>query len=116
VPDDYCPEGSDKWFVIPSGIDKGKKLFYYDYQTKNTPSDETILFVHGNPECSYTYRHIIDTLNQADASLRIIALDNIGCGLSDQASFEMIDMHHAANLKALIECLDLSNIMLVVHD
>ncbi len=116
MPDDYCPKGSDKWFVIPNGIDKGKKLFYYDYQTKCTPSDTTVLFVHGNPECSYTYRHIINSLNQSGVSLRIIALDNIGCGLSDQASFEMIDMHHAANLKTLIEYLDLSNITLVVHD
>ncbi len=116
MPDDYCPKGSDKWFTIPNGLDKGKKLFYYDYTTKDAPIHETVLFVHGNPECSYTYRHIIDTLNQSAVSLRIIALDNIGCGLSDQASFEMVDMHHAANLKALIEHLNLSNITLVVHD
>jgi len=45
-----------------------------------------------------------------------MAVDHVGFGISDQASFEMVDMHHSANLKMLIEHLDLHNVTLVVHD
>lgn len=116
VPSDYCPPGADCWFDIPEGVDAGKTLFYYDHCTGDTPPSATVLFVHGNPECSYTYRHVCEALRASNASIRIIALDHIGFGLSDQASFEMVDMHHAANLKMLIRHLDLQQVTLVVHD
>ena len=29
-PGDHYPEGSEVRFVIPEGVDKGKKLFFYD--------------------------------------------------------------------------------------
>lgn len=116
-PDDYCPEGSDHWFKIPEGLDAGKTLFYYDYLTSETEAPEaTVLFVHGNPECSYTYRKIRDGLNASGRPLRIVAMDHIGLGLSDQADFEMVDMHHAAHVLQLVRYLDLQNISLVVHD
>lgn len=116
VPDDYCPEGSAKWFEIPGGYDAGKRLFYYDFTIGNQAPDATVLFVHGNPECSYTYRHARDVLVNSGANLRIVAADNIGFGVSDQATYEMVDRHHAANLKHLIEMLDLKDVILVVHD
>ncbi len=76
----------------------------------------TIVFVHGNPECSYTYRHVRDALIENNAPMRIIAMDHIGFGLSDQADFEMVDMHHAENLFQLIRHLNLQDVSLVVHD
>ena len=115
-PDDYAPVGSERWFTIPSGLDAGKQMFYIDHRTGAEPARATVLFVHGNPECSYTYRHIRDGLIASGLALRLVAADNVGFGLSDQASFEMVDMHHAANLAQLVEALDLRDVTLVIHD
>lgn len=115
-PGDYAPAGSERWFTIPSGYDAGKTMFYLDHVVGEHPPTTTVLFVHGNPECSYTYRHVRDELMGSGESLRLVAADNIGFGLSDQATFEMVDMHHAANLAQLVEKLDLTNVTLVIHD
>jgi len=117
VPSDYCPEVSKSWFVIPEGPDAGKKLFFFDYTNGTGTPDATIVFVHGNPESSYTYRKVINTLVLRDSGyFRIIAMDHIGFGLSDQATYEMVDMHHANNLLQLVRYLDLQNVTLVIHD
>ncbi len=117
VPKEYYPDGSAGWFVIPQGIDAGKRLFFFDHIAGEGPLTATLLFVHGNPECSYTYRKVIkETMQRSSGKIRIVALDHIGFGLSDQASFEMVDMHHTANLLQLIQYLDLNNIVLIVHD
>ncbi len=116
VPEEYCPLGSGNWFRIHEGYDAGKTLFYYDYDVGNKPPQSTVLFVHGNPECSYTYRHIRDELLRYGAPLRLIGIDHIGFGISDQASYEMVDMHHSANLSQLIQHLDLQDVTLVIHD
>ena len=116
-PPDYCPPESERWFTIPDGPDAGKTLFYYDVQTSpNETPKTTVLFVHGNPECSYTYRKIRDALIASGQSLRIVAMDHIGMGLSDQADFEMVDFHHAAHVLQLVRHLDLKDITLVTHD
>ncbi len=116
-PPDYCPAGSERWFTIPDGLDAGKKIFYYDHATSPGQAPKaTVLFVHGNPECSYTYRGIRDALIASGEPVRIIAMDHVGFGLSDQADFEMVDMHHAANLLHLVRHLDLQDVTLAVHD
>lgn len=115
-PPDYCPRGSERWFQIPDGLDAGKTLFYSDQAGAGAQTQATVLFVHGNPESSYTYRHIRDTLIEAKLPIRILAMDHIGFGLSDQADYEMVDMHHAENLLQLVRHLDLRDVTLVVHD
>lgn len=115
-PPDYFPPGSGRWFEIPSGKDAGKKLFYYDYIIGEGEPQATVFFVHGNPECSYTYRHIRDALIQSQAPIRLIAVDHIGYGLSDRADFEMVEIHHAENLRQLVTHLDLNDLTLVIHD
>lgn len=116
-PSDYCPPGSERWFTIPDGLDAGKTLFYYDHHTApGTAPQATVLFVHGNPECSYTYRAIRDGLIASGRPLRLVAMDHVGFGLSDQADFEMVDQHHAANVLQLVRHLDLQDVVLVVHD
>ena len=115
-PADYFPAGSARWFGIPSGRDAGKKLFYFDHSTTPGEAEATVVFVHGNPESSYTFRHIRDALSASTRPLRLLAMDHIGFGLSDQATFEMVDMHHAANLLEWIRHLDLKDVTLVVHD
>jgi len=116
-PEDYCPPGSDNWFTLTEGYDEGKSLFYYDTGSNgNAAPDATVLFVHGNPECSYTFRHVRDSLSASGRNIRMIGVDHVGFGLSDQADFEMVDMHHAVNLTQLVRALDLHDISLVVHD
>ncbi|CAA0111446.1 Haloalkane dehalogenase [Zhongshania aliphaticivorans] len=115
-PKDYSPTGCEHWYVLKDGYDAGKTMFYYDFTIGDGEPAATLLMVHGNPESSYTYRHIRDYLTGADINLRIIAMDHIGFGLSDQADFEMIDMHHAANLIQLVRELQLEDVTLLVHD
>lgn len=115
-PADYAPAGSANWFRIPLGHDAGKTMFYFDHTVGVGSPRATVLFVHGNPESSYTYRHVRDTLIASGVALRLVGADNIGFGLSDQASFEMVDMHHAANLAQLVDALDLTDVTLVIHD
>ena len=115
-PEDYYPEGSAQWVEIINGKDTGKKLFYYDYSTSDGEPKPTVVFVHGNPESSYTYRHVRDALIESGQPIRIVAMDHIGFGLSDQATFEMVEIHHSDNLHQLVQQLDLKEITLVVHD
>ena len=117
IPKDYYPEDCGFWYVISKGIDKGKKIFFRDSIHGAHKPDDIILFVHGNPECSYSYRRVIKHLiNTGKKSIRIINPDHIGFGLSDQASHEMVCMDHAENLLDLITTLDLQNITMIIHD
>ena len=117
IPSDYYPKGGGFWFKIPNGLDSTKKMFYRDSTHGNKTPDQTIVFVHGNPECSYTYRKIIQNLiKRARNPFRIIAMDHIGFGLSDQATYEMVCMDHANNLFQLIKKLNLKEVTLIVHD
>ena len=117
VPSDYYPEGCGFWYEIAKGRDAGKKLFYRDSHHGAGDPKNTIVFVHGNPESSYTYREVIKYLiNSVKKPIRIVAMDHIGFGLSDQATFEMVCMDHADNLLQLIKHLDLKNVTLIIHD
>ncbi len=117
IPSDYYPQGCGFWYELTEGLDAGKKIFYRDSNHGTGEPEITIVFVHGNPECSYTYRDVIkDLIRSAKKPFRIVAMDHIGFGLSDQASFEMVCMDHAKNLLELIEHLDLKNVTLIIHD
>ncbi len=117
IPAGYCPDNSGQWFVIPEGEDAGKKLFYYDVIVGQGEPEATVVCVHGNPECSYSYRHVAKQLKQQSLKCyRLVVMDHIGFGRSDQASFQMVDKHHATNLSQLVQFLDLQNVTLVVHD
>jgi pimeloyl-ACP methyl ester carboxylesterase len=117
VPSDYYPQGCGFWYKLTEDIDAGKKIFYRDSKHGEGNLKDTLVFVHGNPESSYTYRKVIDHLiESARKPFRIVAMDHIGFGLSDQASFEMVSMDHANNLFQLIEHLDLKRVTLIIHD
>lgn len=117
IPSDYYPEGCGFWFEIPEGLDSGKKMFYKDFNHGTGDPESTIVFIHGNPESSYTYRDVIKyMINSAKKPFRLVAMDHIGFGLSDQASFEMVCMDHTDNLLQLIKHLDLNNVTLIIHD
>lgn len=73
-----------------------------------------IVMVHGTPEWSFGYRHLIKGLSK---SFRCIACDQIGFGLSDKpAGWSYLPEDHAKNLADLIEALNLEDLTMIVHD
>lgn len=77
-------------------------------------SGPVVLCVHGNPTWSFYWRALITALAPTH---RVIAVDHIGCGLSDKPQDWPYRMDgHIRNLERLVEHLDLRDITLVVHD
>ena len=73
-----------------------------------------LLFVHGNPTWSFIWRRFIRDFSDTH---RTIAVDHVGCGLSDKPQNYTYDLAtHVNNLCELIEHLDLTEITLVAHD
>lgn len=117
IPKDYYPLGCGFWFKLSEGLDNNKKMFFRESKHGPGNPDKSIVFIHGNPENSYTYRKVIkNIIKNARKSYRIIAIDHIGFGLSDQATYEMVCMDHAENLLQLIKFLDIKNVTLIIHD
>lgn len=91
----------------------GVRMHYVD----EGPTDGPVaLMVHGMPTWSYLYRHIIPPM--VAAGYRCIAPDHIGFGRSDKViEAEWYDIaRHTANLRRLIEQLDLRRITLFCQD
>ena len=76
----------------------------------------TALCLHGNPTWSYLYRKMIPVFTAA--GLRVVAPDLIGFGRSDKPADEAAHTWelHRSMLLALVEALDLKNVLLVVQD
>ncbi len=102
------------WLPMPAGgaanMSNAPRMHYVE----QGQGPHTIVCVHGNPTWSFYYRTIVQ---QQSSRARVIAVDHIGCGLSDkpQAYPYTLDQH-IANLKRLVVTLDLQNVTLVVHD
>ncbi len=74
----------------------------------------TVLCVHGNPTWSFTYRRVLADL---DPNTRVVAVDHVGCGLSDKPQEYPYSLtQHIENLVQLIVQLDLRRVTLLVHD
>jgi pimeloyl-ACP methyl ester carboxylesterase len=134
VPDDYAPADAGHWFELTESRDTGRKLFFWDVVLDDrglVPTGDVdtavadlpvVLFVHGNPECSYAYRKVVRSLRERALAgdlatpVRLMALDHIGFGLSSTATYEAVPMDHAENLHELVTALDLRDVTLVVHD
>ena len=70
--------------------------------------------VHGNPTWSYYYRNLISLLSR---EYRVIAVDNMGCGLSDKPQEYPYRLRkHIDNLTEVIKHLEITTCSLVVHD
>jgi haloalkane dehalogenase len=79
-----------------------------------TPPAGPLLFVHGNPTWSFAWRNLMRGLS---GERRCMAVDHIGCGLSDKPQHYAYTLaQHVNNLVRLIEALDLHEITLVGHD
>lgn len=87
----------------------GHNLHYVD-QGQGRP----ILMLHGNPTWSFYYRNLIQTFSP---QYRCVVPDHMGCGLSDKPQdYEYNLEAHIQNTYKLIKFLDLSRIILIVHD
>ncbi len=73
-----------------------------------------IVLVHGNPTWSFYFRDLIKGLRDR---YRVIAMDHIGCGLSDKPQdYPYALATHIENLSRLMDHLQLDRVTLGVHD
>ena len=72
-----------------------------------------IVLLHGNPTSSYLWRNVIPHLQEHG---RVIAVDLIGMGKSDQPDIAYRLDDHAQYFTAFVEALDLKGVTLVLHD
>ncbi len=91
-------------------VDVGGYQMHYVDEGQGCP----VLMVHGNPTWSYYYRHLVTALR---GSFRAIAVDHIGCGLSEKPRHLPYSLDlRIEHLVRLVRELDLQNIQLLVHD
>ena len=87
------------------------------YHYVDEGAGEPVILVHGNPTWSFFFRGLIIALREA---YRVIAVDHIGCGLSDvpgDADYEYCLERRVADLDALVEHLQLGdNLTFGIHD
>ncbi len=80
-------------------------------------SGEPVIMVHGNPTWSFYYRSLIKALS---GNYRAIAVDHMGCGLSDKPNPDVYGYRYknrVDDLEKLIDSLDLKKqVTLVLHD
>lgn len=73
-----------------------------------------VVLVHGNPTWSFYFRDLIKGLRDG---YRVIALDLIGCGLSDKPQDYPYTLEtHVRNFSRLMDQLNLDRVALGVHD
>ncbi|MCL2006165.1 MAG: alpha/beta fold hydrolase [Planctomycetaceae bacterium] len=106
------------YLTLPDGL----RCHYVNEPNANVPgvdvpeNQSPLLMVHGNPTWSYLWRNLITHF--ADR-FRCVALDHIGCGLSDKPDedeYPFTLQRRIDDLVHLIEHLDLKNITLIAHD
>ena len=110
LPDyDFAPHYRDDL----SGFE-GLRVHYLDEGPRD--AEVTILCLHGQPTWSYLYRKMIPVF--AAAGHRVIAPDLLGFGRSDKPENEATYSFafHRSMLCALVEALDLRNVVLVCQD
>ena len=90
----------------------GHKLHYLD-----EGSGPAVVMVHGNPNWTYYWRKLIPALSDR---FRCLALDHIGCGLSDKpddAHYSYTLSQRIADLESWTDSLSISGpISLIAHD
>lgn len=87
------------------------------YHFLDQGSGEPVVMIHGNPTWSFYYRNLI---NKLSPHFRAIAVDHIGCGLSDKPGTDRYNYtlkNRVDDIEALIDFLELKDkITLVLHD
>lgn len=92
---------------------EGFRLHYVDEGPRDA-NRPTLVLVHGNPTWAFYYRELIAAWS---AEYRVIAVDHLGCGLSEKPAngpYRLAD--RVRQLAAFIRSLSLRNATLVGHD
>ena len=101
-----------QYFEIPLSESSADKVRMH--YVEQGAGSQTVLCVHGNPTWSFYYREVVKQLSD---QARVIAVDHIGCGLSDKPQkYNYTLEQHIGNLARFIEQRDLRNLTLLVHD
>jgi pimeloyl-ACP methyl ester carboxylesterase len=125
-----CAQQNTKW-QPPFPIDKdlypfksltyqwqGYNIHYIDEQPSHGQASKgTVLALHGNMSGSFVYRKTVKPLN--DQGFRVIAIDLLGSGLSDQpplSQFDYMASTQAKVLNTMVKDLKLDNLYLMLHD
>lgn len=103
-PQEYAPDGLPR----SNHVVLGRKVVVVDHG-----SGEPVVFVHGNPSWSYSFRHQIDALAKR---YRVVAPDLLGFGGSEGPAGGATFIDQADMLERLLEELDLGPVHLVLHD
>ncbi|NWD73144.1 haloalkane dehalogenase [Pseudomonas gingeri] len=90
----------------------GSKMAYVDEGAWKEGAP-VVVFLHGNPTSSYLWRNVIPHVSP---QLRCVAPDLIGFGDSDKPEIGYRVEDHARYLQAFIEALNLTDVILVLHD
>jgi len=105
---------SPDWRALYPFASREVRLDGQCYHYVDEGAGEVLLLVHGNPTWSFYWRDIIKALSPR---YRVIAVDHIGCGLSDKPrAYSYRLAKHVDNLRRFVEQLDLTNITLLAHD
>ncbi len=87
------------------------------YHFLDEGAGEPVVMIHGNPTWSFYYRNLIIKLSP---HFRAIAVDHIGCGLSDKPGtdrYNYILKNRVDDIEAFIDFLELQDkIILILHD
>lgn len=93
-------------------LEIGKLRYHYVDEGDGEP----VLCVHGNPTWSFLFRRVVQAFS---GSRRVLAVDHIGCGLSDKPAageYPFTFERRVEDLERFIERLDLRSVTLVLHD
>ncbi|MCC7087278.1 MAG: alpha/beta fold hydrolase [Pirellulales bacterium] len=94
----------------PHELRLGGHRYHYVDEGQGQP----LLLAHGNPTWSFYWRNLITAFRDR---YRVIAIDHIGCGLSDKPQNYPYQLsQHIENLSRLVCVLDLHDVTLVGHD
>ena len=93
----------------------GRQMHYVDQcHAASTPEvAPTLLFVHGNPTWSFHWRELIKTFRP---DYRCVAIDHLGCGLSEKGGPPLRLAERIDHLVEFIDRLQLDRITLVAQD
>ncbi|TWT99243.1 Haloalkane dehalogenase [Botrimarina colliarenosi] len=93
------------WLDVGAG-----RLHFVDEGPRDAPP---LLFVHGNPTWSFHWRRLIEALRTTH---RCVAVDHIGCGLSDKPDRALRLADRVEQLGRLVDTLELRGVTLVAQD
>ncbi|MBL92062.1 MAG: alpha/beta hydrolase [Myxococcales bacterium] len=89
----------------------------FQYHYIDEGEGDPVLMVHGNPSWSYYYRHLV---HQLKGTYRTVAVDHLGCGLSDKPNakeYSFTLAQRVADLEAFVNHMNFDKpITLVLHD